>query len=90
MSRLADYGKFDNLDDGSDEDVKPQRRDAPPPPGTEPGPARCDAGPPPGTEPGPARYYKRVQVGCVLVRDYGAGAGTPADRLLALTLPWSA
>ena len=71
MSRLADYGKFDNLDDGSDEDVKPQRRDAPPPPGT---------------EPGPARYYKRVQVGCVLVRDYGAGAGTPADRLLALTL----
>ena len=71
MSRLADYSKFDNLDDGSDEDVKPQRKDAPPPPGT---------------EPGPARYYKRVQVGCVLVRDYGAGAGTPADRLLALTL----
>ena len=86
MSRLADYSKFDNLDDGSDEDVTPQRRDAPPPPGTEPGPARCDAKPPPGTEPGPARYYKRVQVGCVLVRDYGAGAGTPADRLLALTL----
>ena len=51
MSRLADYGKFDNLDDGSDEDVKPQRRDAPPPPGT---------------EPGPARFYKRVQVGCVI------------------------
>ena len=72
MSRLADYGKFDNLDDGSDdEDVKPQRKDAPPPPGT---------------EPGLARYYKRVQVGCVLVRDYGAGAGTPADRILALTL----
>ena len=71
MSRLADYGKFDNLDVGSDEDMSPQRTDAPPPPGT---------------EPGPARYYKRVQVGCVLVRDYGAGAGTPADRLLALTL----
>ena len=82
MSRLADYSKFDNLDDGSDEDAKPQRRDAPPPPGT----ARRDAPPPPGTEPGPARYYKRVQVGCVLVRDYGAGAGTPADRILALTL----
>ena len=86
MSRLADYSKFDNLDDGSDEDMSPPRTDAPPPPGTEPGPARRDAGPPPGTEPGPARYYKRVQVGCVLVRDYGAGAGTPADRLLALTL----
>ena len=41
MSRLADYGKFDNLDDGSDdEDVKPQRKDGSPPPGTEPGPAR--------------------------------------------------
>ena len=41
MSRLADYGKFDNLDEGSDdEDVKPQRKDAPPPPGTEPGLAR--------------------------------------------------
>ena len=86
MSRLADYSKFDNLDVGSDEDMSPPRTDAPPPPGTEPGPARRDAAPPPGTEPGPARYYKRVQVGCVLVRDYGAGAGTPADRLLALTL----
>ena len=41
MSRLADYSKFDNLDEGSDdEDVKPQRKDGCPPPGTEPGPAR--------------------------------------------------
>ena len=86
MSRLADYSKFDNLDDGSDEDAKPQRRDAPPPPGT----ARRDAPPPPGTEPGPARYYKRVQAGAAVrgtaspqlavaaaaaASDAGAGAG---------------
>ena len=45
-----------------------------------------DAPTPAGTEPGQARYYKRVQVGNVLVRDYGASAGTPAGRVLTKTL----